>query len=326
MKRVSLALLVALVACGGKQQNSPPLAPLPADKPAEPVAAKPEPAKPEPEPTPEPLPPLDIKLPANAFAVKVTSAGKGKKSKLAYKFTPGSKQQVRIALDVQSAQTIAGNTENINIPTLVLLADAEVKEVAADGTATYAIVVTGADALPVANSTVKVDEFKRDLISSVPGMTLAGTVAPNGTAGDIAIHIEKPDPASLGPIQMVRLSLPTWIQLPAEAVGAGAKWRATSNQMLQEKVAVTITTDYELVSRTATTWVVKGTTKVSGAEQNLDGATVKDIGGTGTTNATVNDGTLYPTIDTGVETVFTATQGTESLKISFLTKGTIGPP
>ena len=321
LPRLAASLLLALVtACGGSS-SKPSTVPLPEDKPAEVAPAKP--AEPPAEPPAPPMDPIELVLPATAPTIKLVSGGKGKKAKLAYVQKAGAKQQIKILLDVTSAQTMAGQTDAVNIPTLVLVADAETKSVGADGATEYLATVTSADALDVPNATVKVADFKKDLITTVPGMTIAGTVGANGVAGDMKLRIEKPDKSSMGAMQMVKLSMPMWPVLPKEPVGVGAKWTGAVKAMLQDKVEVTLTTTYELVSRAGSAWVVKGTTKVAGAEQSLGDAKVGKIAGTGSIDAAVTDGVLFPATTAVTEIGFTASQGAESLDVKFTTKGVV---
>ncbi len=270
------------------------------------------------------MPPVELTLPALPPTVKLVSSGKGKKAKLVYVPTAGAKQQIKILSTVASSQALGDQTDTVNIPTLVVVADVKTKTVGADGTAEFAGVVTSADALDVPNSTVPVADFKRDLITTVPGMTITGSVAANGAAGELKLRIEKPDKSSVGAMQLVKLALPTWPVLPSEAVGVGAKWTVTVKTLLQDKVEVSLVTTYELVSRGTGTWVVKGATKVSGAEQTLEGAaTVGKIGGSGTSEATVTAGTVFPVMTAATEIGFTATSGGDALVVKLLTKGVV---
>jgi hypothetical protein len=327
MKRVSLALLLALAACSGGSKSSVPLAPLPDDKPA-PDAAVAVTPEPEPEPEPKPMEPLEVKLPAFQPSLKVTKAGKGKKSKLGYQFVVGAKQQATFTLGIKSTQTLNGTQPmKANVPSLVLVVDTEVTAVAADGTATYKGVVTSADATAVADSPVSIEEFKANMMGAIPGTTLTGTIAPNGATGETTLRIEKPDATSLGVMQYFQFAMPNWVVVPNEPVGAGATWTATTTRTLQEGVAMNLTTTYTLGTTSAKAWSVKGSTVVGGAEQTLQGATVGGFTGKGDLETTVEVGALYPSMHTQSLTFsFSVKQGAESLAIEYTTDGRIGAP
>jgi hypothetical protein len=103
-----------------------------------------------------------------------------------------------------------------------------------------------------------------------------------------------------------------WPVLPTEPVGPGAKWTVTTTQKLADQLDVTQTTDYQLVEHKGTTWTIKGTTKITGADQDITAGQgpktkVGKIAGTGTTEATISAGTLSPSSKQHLETSFEAT-------------------
>jgi hypothetical protein len=104
-----------------------------------------------------------------------------------------------------------------------------------------------------------------------------------------------------------------WPVLPTEPVAPGAKWTVTTTQKLADQLDVTQTTDYQLVSHKGNAWVIKGTTKITGADQDISAAQggpktkVGKISGTGTTDATISAGTLSPSSKQHLETSFEAT-------------------
>jgi microcystin-dependent protein len=54
-------------------------------------------------------------------------------------------------------------------------------------------------------------------------------------------------------------------------------------------------------------WTIKGTTKVTGADQMMQGGKITKIAGTGTTEVTLTDGKL-PTYKHALEATFTASE------------------
>lgn len=329
MSRWSFALVIALSACGGSHKATTPPAPLPGESKPEPVAeAKPTPAEEKPADVapPQPAGPIDVSIAATSTTVKLVNAGKGKKTALQYTPKSGDKQQLEVALDFTEKHTapeeLGGSDENM-LPTIVLVGNAETKAVDKDG-AEFALSVSGTDVKELAGAKVPVDKLKSAL-AGLTGLTIGGKVAQNGTAGEIKLHLDKADEAGPQLLDMVRYTLPSWPVLPAEPVGVGAKWQATTTTKVMDQVAVTQVTDYELTAHKGTTWTIKGTTKVSGADQEMKGSKISSIAGTGTSEATLADGTLYPTYKSSLETSFTAAEGDKSIQFAFKVGGAITP-
>lgn len=327
MSRWSFVFVVALTACGGSPKATTPPSPLPGESKPEPVVeAKPAETPAAPAEPPKPAGPLDVSIAATTTTVKLVSAGKGKRAPLRYTPKAGDKQQLEIALDFTEKHVapaeLGGSDEN-KLPTIVLAAEAETRTVDKDG-AELAVTVTGTDVKETTGAKVPVDKLKVAL-GGLTGMTIAGKVAGNGVTGEIKLHLDKPDEAGPQLLDMVRYTLPPFPVLPAEPIGVGAKWQATTTAKVMDQVAVTQVTDYELVAHKGTTWTIKGTTKVSGAEQEMKGSKITGIAGTGTSEATLTDGTLYPTYKSSLETSFTATEGDKSIQFAFTVGGAITP-
>ncbi|HEY5950502.1 MAG TPA: DUF6263 family protein [Kofleriaceae bacterium] len=310
MRRSLFVLLFAAAACGGKQKSTTPPPPLP-----EPTAqTKPvEPPKQEPkkeEAPPVPKGPVELTLEAPKVTVKLVSAGKGKKAALKHSSKAGDKQAVELTMDFTGKQTLppemGGAQEQIS-PTVVLLADVESKEVAADGATKFNMTINGVDARDVPGAQKTSADYKPAL-ASLNGATIAGSVNSNGSFTDLTLHIEKPDQHTIDAVGLFKLSLlPMWPVLPTEAIGAGAKWTVTTTTKVADRLEVTQTTDYQLVSKKGKAAVIKGTTKITGAEQKIEDAQFGAIGGSGTTEATINEGTLLPAAKQSMKTDFTAT-------------------
>jgi hypothetical protein len=322
MTRLSLLLVVA-AACGGSPKPTPTTTPLPDDAkpPAPPVAQAPAPAPEAKPPTPPPpAGPLDIKIPAQQTTVKLVSGGKGKKEAMRYTLKEGAKQAVELALDFSGRQ----DTEEQGVPTIVLSASAETKAVGKDGTAEYTLTVTGTDARAVAGVAVEMDQFKHAL-DILSGLTIGGTVGANGAAGDVTLHMENPPPHAARVLDLIRMTLPRLPVLPTEAVGVGAKWQATTSAKLADRLDVTQITDYELIAHKGTTWTIKGTSKVSGKDQDIETSKVSEITGTGTSEATLDGGALYPTLKSSIETQFKASEKDKSVKFTLKIGSAVTP-
>jgi hypothetical protein len=311
MRRILLGLLVAVGCGGGSHKSSTPPPPLPEAK-ADPATPMPDPkpadAKPQP---PPPAEPAEVTLAAPKVSVKLVNAGKGKKTALKLSPKAGDKVPVEISLDFAGKTTAPpelGGTQDQVAPTVVLGGQLETKDVAADGAAQFQVTVDSVDARDVTGSKTPAAEFKQNL-TSLNGMTIGGTVNGNGSTSDLKLRIEKPDAASKEALGLIHLSLlPMWPVLPTEPVAPGAKWQVTQTQKLADQLDVTQTTDYELVAHKGNDWTIKGTTKITGVDQNIDEKTkVGKIAGSGTSEATLTEGSLSPAGKQHLETSFEAT-------------------
>ncbi|HEX4421614.1 MAG TPA: DUF6263 family protein [Kofleriaceae bacterium] len=323
MTRLSLLLVVA-AACGGSPKPTPTTTPLPDDtkQAAPPVAQAPAPAPAvkSPAPPPPPAGPLDIKIPALQTTVKLVSGGKGKKEAMRYALKEGAKQAVELALDFSGRQ----DTEEQGVPTIVLSASAETKAVGKDGTAEYTLTVTSTDAREVAGVAVDMGQFKHAL-EILSGLTIGGTVGANGAAGDVTLHMENPPPHAARVLDLIRMTLPRLPVLPTEAVGVGARWQATTSAKLADRLDITQITDYELIAHKGSTWTIKGTSKVSGKDQDIETSKVSEITGTGTSEATIDGGALYPTLKSSIETQFKASEKDKSVKFTLKIGSAVTP-
>jgi hypothetical protein len=304
MRRLFCVFLAAAAACGGSKKSTdlPPTLP-------EPTAAKPvEPPK-ETEPAEPPVPqgPVELTLPAPKVTVKLVAPGKGKRAPLKLAAKPGDKQSIELTLDFAGKQSFDGNEQADVAPTVVLLADVEAKEVDADGATKFEMTISGIDARDVAGAKNTGAEFKEEL-KSLTGATLAGAVNANGSISDLVLRVETPDHKTLNAMELVGMSLmPMWPVLPKEAIAPGAKWQVTQTAKVAGRLDVTHTIDYQLVSKKGKAWAIKGSTKVSGTEQEIEQAKFGSIAGKGSTEATINEGSLLPTAKHSVQTDFTAT-------------------
>ncbi|MBL0216870.1 MAG: hypothetical protein IPQ07_23700 [Myxococcales bacterium] len=325
MSRLSLLLFVAVTACGAPAKPIQ-TAPLPEDKPATPTPVADKPKEETPPEPPKPIGPVEATLPASKVTVKLVAPGKGKRAPLRYTSKAGDKQQVEVAMDFAAKQTEAGKPPADQVvPTMILAGEAETKSIDKDGNATYALTVSSTDVREVAGSKPSAQEFK-PVFSSITGLVISSSLNTNGAAGDVAMRIEKPTDMSAGALVLVGMTLPQFPVLPAEPVGVGAKWQATSTAKVAGKFDVTQTTDYELVAHQGSTWTIKSKTKVTGADQDVgDGTKVSGIKGSGTTDVTLADGALYPSSKGTLETQFTVSEGAASVQFALKIGGAVTP-
>lgn len=311
MRRPSLVLALTLAAACSSHKPQP-LTPLPPDPDPErtPEAVKPEPTTPTPPVEPEASGPLDITVPAAKPIVKLVSAGKGKRT--AIRLTPkqGAKQKVELAFDFTAKSSINGKPGDETIaPTITLVGDTEVTSVDKDGQAEWVFVVAGASAQSTSAKTPAAELAEIDQsLATIKGLTITGTVDPTGAMGDLKVHLDKPTEKSKKALDLVVLTMPRWPMLPSEPVGAGARWRVETPAKVVGQFEVTQTTEFELVARQGDGWTIKGATKVTGSDRDLnEQVKISKVGGTGSIDAIVNGGALYPAIKLDLVTDFTLT-------------------
>ncbi|HMG54246.1 MAG TPA: DUF6263 family protein, partial [Kofleriaceae bacterium] len=123
----------------------------------------------------------------------------------------------------------------------------------------------------------------------------------------------------------IRLTLPALPVLPKEALGVGARWQSTTNARLADQLDITQVTDYELIAHDGATWRIKGTTKITGKDQEVDHAKISSISGAGTSETTISDGALYPAHKALLETQFKASDADKSTTFSLKVGGVVTP-
>lgn len=324
--RLPLLFAVAVVAACGASKP-PPTAPLPPDdKPA----AKPPVAEASPKPDevaksteikpPTPAGPVEIRIPAVQTTVKLVSDGKGKKQPVRYTAKQGAKQSVEVAMDFTGRQ----DTDESVVPTIVLVGEAETRAVDKDGSTEYTLTVTGTDARTVAHAAVPADQLKT-VLGALSGLTIAGKRDATGAAGDVTMRLEHPPEHAGDALGLIRETFPVLPVLPTQPLGVGARWQATTTTKLADKLDVTQVTDYELVAHDGGTWKIKGTTKVTGKDQDIENAKISSITGTGTSETTIADGALYPTHKASLETQFKASDADKSTQFSIKVGGAVTP-
>lgn len=323
MSRLSSLLVVVVAACGGSPKPSPgvPLpedtkpAPAPDATPAAPAAAA-TPAAPAPPPTA----PLDVKVPALDTTVKLVSSGTGKKQAMRYTLKPGAKQTVEFAMDFTGKQ----DTDTKVVPTLVLTGEAETKAVDPDGNAEFAVTITSTDARAVEGSQIPIDQFKKAL-GALSGLTIGGKLNATGTAGELTLHLDNA-PAELGEaLQLIQLTLPRLPVLPKDAIGVGARWQSVTPAKLIERLDVTQTTEYQVTAHKGATWTITGKTTVAGKDQEIEGAKITGISGTGTSETTIADGVMYPSHKGSLETQFKVSDKDKSATVVLKVGGAVTP-
>jgi len=329
MRRTLIALLVAVCSCGGSAKPTTPPPTLPEDKKPEPapVAEAPKPAPPPKDPDP-----IDVPVVTGKATYKLASAGKGQKAVIKIGATEGAKQDLELAIDFAGKQTapaeLGGEQADV-APTLVLASALEVGAIDKDG-AKFKVTFKNVDARDRAGSKATKDQFKKSL-GVLAGVELSGQVSTSGQLSNVSLHVQKPNDQTMAALELVRISLmPMWPILPTEAVGVGAKWTVTTPTSIADRIEATQTTSYEVVSHKGNAWVLKGTTKLDGKDQQIKDTKFEKIAGTGGVDMTLTDGAFVPQSMAKVSNDFTAsiTADSKPASVAFhLEQGfTVAPP
>jgi hypothetical protein len=227
-------------------------------------------------PQPPPKQAHDTVITADVPTVKLLSPGSGPRRKLTIASTAGAKQAIDLTIDVGVKQA----TQDQTLPAVLLHGDVDIPT-ADKGSAAYKVTVSRVEAKDVTGET-RPPQFET-VIGGLVSLAITGTVNANGSVGDLTMHHDAADPQTMGLMEQVLAPglLSPWPVLPADAVGTGAKWEVTTPRKLRDKLTYTETTDYELVAVTAKGFEVRSSTKLTGGEQDVDGAHITGITGAG---------------------------------------------
>lgn len=256
-----------------------------------------------------------------AGTLTLIDAGSEPRKILSLHPTVGDKQAVNVTVKMSMATTMAGNAmPAAKIPAVQMTMGVEVKNVAADGEVTYAMNFSDATMATDPNAPATAVAAMQGALAGMKGVTGTGKVSTNGIMGDVQMKL--PPGATVQARQfadqMKESMSGSFIPLPAEAVGPGAKWEYKSKNKSQGMI-IDETDDYELVSVDGDQAVVRSTLTQSAANQMIENPAlpgmkmnVTQLVGTGTGSITLNLGQLMPlkaTTDVDTDTSMTLNMG-----------------
>ena len=256
MKR-ALPLVLALVACGKKDEPAPPSPPAP--------------------------PPI------SPSGVELVKPGAEPRQVLRYQLVKGARSTLELAVDVDLAAGAMGGA----MPTLVMTMEIGADDVLPDGRMRVRSTVTKVVAKDRPGSKFSADTMTQQA-GQLIGLGIVGTLAPNGTLSDA--HLDaggKPVPPEL---QNQLGSLTKGFErvalaLPDAPVGVGAVWR-TKKEVEESGAHMTAVTTIELGAIHGTTLELTRTAEVTGPDQTLTQmgveVTMKHIAGKGGGHGTLD--------------------------------------
>ncbi|PKN56877.1 MAG: hypothetical protein CVU56_13920 [Deltaproteobacteria bacterium HGW-Deltaproteobacteria-14] len=245
----------------------------------------------------------------------VTLLDAGVEPRVALRLTPvaGSEEATRIAMRMAVAMTLDGQAvPGRAMPRARLGLGVKIDAVAADGAATWSVVITeaavddaaGGAAAPDGETSFAGARGLQEGLAAVKGLTAAGRVSDRGVttlAGFAGGQAEGEMATLLEGFResLVQLAVP----LPEEPVGAGARWQV-EQVVAQSGMRIRQTTVFDVVSIEGSR-VVARVTLVQAAEPGADtgealppGARLEGFSGSGTGETTLDLGRILPVSST----------------------------
>jgi hypothetical protein len=240
--------------------------------------------------------PGNTKATVTAGGLEMLSEGAEPKKALRYKVPKGSKTPVEFAMDMDIDAGM-----QMSMPTLVMLMDIGVDEVAADGKMKLRSTVTNVTARDRPGASVKASTINGQL-DMLNGLAMTATLAPDGTIKDANMEGGKTLPEAMK-TQMGSMSQnleQVAIPLPTVPIGVGAKWKAAKT-IEQNGMKMTTVNTVEITALDGDKMSFKTTSDITGPDQSIHqgGTTVdmEDIAGGGTGKGTIDLGKLVMNAD-----------------------------
>jgi Family of unknown function (DUF6263) len=182
--------------------------------------------------------------------VKLLDAGAAPRQKLRFHPKVGDKQTVEMTLDIASG-TKMGQMQMPapKMPPMRITADTTVQDVSPNGDITYQLVIADAAAGGETGGLPQAAAMMKATLGAVKGLSETVKVSSRGIKEES--HLEAPSGASPQVNQTAQQLLHSlsdlFVPLPEEAVGAGARWQATT-QVKSQGMTIDQTSDNQLDS------------------------------------------------------------------------------
>jgi hypothetical protein len=221
---------------------------------------------------------------ATAKFVKLLEAGAEPRKALRLHPAPDDKQTLTLSLKM-------GKSMNAK-----LTLDSTVKQVADDGSITYTLVLSDLSVGDMPGVAPAAAEGIKAALAAIKGMSGTGTVSSQGVSGELKVQAATSSNPMLSQFggQMQELFAQFAIELPEQAVGAGAKWEV-KRPMKSQGMTVDLTASYELVALEDDRLTIKGTRLETAANQTIQNPAMPGI------KVTVNKMTGKDTLDYTVD-------------------------
>ncbi len=228
--------------------------------------------------------------------LEVLSAGAEPKKLLRYTVTKGTKTPVEFAMDIDMEAGMA-----MSMPTLVMMMDIGVDDIAADGKMKLRSTVTNVGVRDRPGSTIKASMLAGQL-EMLNGISMTASLSPDGAIKDATMEGGKSLPeamkAQMGSMSqnLEQVAMP----LPTVPVGVGAKWKAAKT-IEQNGMKMTTINTVEVTAIDGDKMTFKSTSDITGPNQSIHqgGMTVdmEDIAGGGSGKGTIDLAKLVMSAD-----------------------------
>ena len=224
---------------------------------------------------------------APSGGIEVIANGAEPRKQLRYKVAKGTKTPVEFAMDIDMD---AGMT--MNMPTLAMMMDIGVDEVASNGDMKLRTTVNSVTARDRAGASLKAS-MRNGQLDMMNGLAMTAMLSPDGSLKDTKVEPGKNLPASM---QSQMSSMTSNLEqvampLPPGPVGVGAKWKAKKT-IEQNGMKMTTLNTVEITALDGDKMTFKSTSEISGPDQTVhqNGMSIdmKNIEGGGTGQGTID--------------------------------------
>ena len=183
---------------------------------------------------------------------------------LRYHLTKGSKTASELMYDVD----VKTDGENAPMPTLVVDFETMVEDVLGDGSAQLRITVVDASVRDRSGS--EPGDVMRSQAAALRGVVIAETLAPDGNISGSRVESAGTSAKASSQLDSLLRGLERMtMRLPAEPVGAGARWRERRT-LPEGGIRATSEITYTLAARTGSTFTYTSTGQSTGAPQMIE--------------------------------------------------------
>lgn len=203
--------------------------------------------------------------------VKLLEPGAEPRNVLRFHPKPGDKQSMAMTMKIGMGVKIGETAEQqIKLPTMKLVMDTTVKDVASNGDITYEIVTTDASVTEEPDVIAQVAEAMKNAVGGMKGVGGTGTMSSRGINKGTDIKVpEGADPQVKQFVDQMKETMSRVASpLPEEAVGAGAKWE-TKMPVKSQGMTLNQAATFELVSIEGDRCAAKTTVTQTASNQKI---------------------------------------------------------
>jgi Family of unknown function (DUF6263) len=202
--------------------------------------------------------------PSSARTIKLLDPGAEPRKELRLHPAPEDTQTLTMTVKMGS------QTPGKGMPPLKLTLESSVKQVAENGTITYALVWKDFGMEEQPGTSPAAATAMKAAFATVKGLTGTGTLSSQGVSEELKVQTSAGSPAqSLGVAGMMQdMVAQLIVPFPAEPIGVGAKWQV-KGPVKSQGMTVDQTVNYELVSLEGERLTVKDSTVENAAAQKI---------------------------------------------------------